>query len=204
MLSMCIRTICFHVFILKHTFHIAMQDQSNKWLFVRGRLFPPSLPRGAKFSNVLLCIVGLFAFTFVISIALLAQTVKSLSTVWEPRVDPWIRKISWRRKRQPTPVFLPGKPHGQKSLAGCSPWGCKDWTEWLHFVIWVWSSGALVLCKHLLLRLPTRALFLPLVRHKITVYYTIGDRFDETRYVTAPLLIRRKVCLYILTRRGYM
>ena len=31
----------------------------------------------------------------------------------------------WRRKWQPTPVFLPGKPHGQRSLAGYIPWGCK-------------------------------------------------------------------------------
>ena len=30
---------------------------------------------------------------------------------------------NWRRKWQPTPVFLPGKVHGQRSLAGCSPWG---------------------------------------------------------------------------------
>ena len=29
----------------------------------------------------------------------------------------------WRRKWQPTPVFLPGKVHGQRSLVGCSPWG---------------------------------------------------------------------------------
>ena len=121
--------------VLKHTFHTAMQDQSNKWLFVRGRLFPPSLPSGAKFSNVLLCIVGLFAFTFGISIALVAQTVKSLSTVWETQVDPWIRKISWRRKWQPTPVFLPGKPHGWRSLVGYSPWGHKESvsTEQLQF-----------------------------------------------------------------------
>ena len=41
------------------------------------------------------------------------------------RFDPWIRNIPWRRKWQPTPVFLPGKPHGQRSLVGCSPWGCK-------------------------------------------------------------------------------
>ena len=32
----------------------------------------------------------------------------------------------WRKKWQPTPVFLPGKFHGQRSLAGCSPWGCKE------------------------------------------------------------------------------
>ena len=39
--------------------------------------------------------------------------------------NPWVRKIPWRRKWQPTPVFLPGKSHGQRSLAGYSPWGCK-------------------------------------------------------------------------------
>ena len=35
--------------------------------------------------------------------------------------DPWVRKIPWRRKWQPTP-----ESHGQKSLAGYSPWGCKE------------------------------------------------------------------------------
>ena len=39
--------------------------------------------------------------------------------------DPWVRKIPWRRKWQLTPVFLPGKSHGQRSLAGYSPRGCK-------------------------------------------------------------------------------
>ena len=40
--------------------------------------------------------------------------------------DPWIRKIPWRMKWQPTSVFLPGKLHGQKSLVGYSPWDCKE------------------------------------------------------------------------------
>ena len=40
--------------------------------------------------------------------------------------DPWVGKIPWRRKLQPTPVFLPGKLHGQKSLVGYSLWGCKE------------------------------------------------------------------------------
>ena len=31
--------------------------------------------------------------------------------------------MHWRRKWQPTPVFLPGESHGQRSLVGCSPWG---------------------------------------------------------------------------------
>ena len=42
------------------------------------------------------------------------------------RFDPWVRKIPWRRARQPTPAFLPGESHGQRSLVGYSPWGCKE------------------------------------------------------------------------------
>ena len=40
--------------------------------------------------------------------------------------DSWIGKILWRRKWLPTPVFLPGKSHEQRSLAGYSPRGCKE------------------------------------------------------------------------------
>ena len=36
-------------------------------------------------------------------------------------LDPWVRKIPWRRKWQPTPVFLPGESLGQRSLVGYSP-----------------------------------------------------------------------------------
>ena len=42
------------------------------------------------------------------------------------RFDPWVRKICWRRAWQPTPAFLPRQFHGQRSLAGCSPWGRKE------------------------------------------------------------------------------
>ena len=40
--------------------------------------------------------------------------------------DPWVAKIPWRRKWQPTPVFLPGEFHGQRSLVGYSPCGSKE------------------------------------------------------------------------------
>ena len=39
--------------------------------------------------------------------------------------DPWVGKIPWSRKWQSTPVFLPGKFHGQRNLVRYSPWGCK-------------------------------------------------------------------------------
>ena len=40
--------------------------------------------------------------------------------------SPWVRKIPWRRAWQPTPVVTPGESHGQRSLAGFSPWGRKE------------------------------------------------------------------------------
>ena len=53
-----------------------------------------------------------------------------------PGFDPWVGKIPWKRKWQPTPVLLPEKSHGQRSLVSNSPWGCKesDTTELLHFL----------------------------------------------------------------------
>ena len=52
-----------------------------------------------------------------------------------PGFNPWVRKILWRRKWQPTLVLLPVKSHGQRSMVGYSPWGRKesDTTERLHF-----------------------------------------------------------------------
>ena len=47
-----------------------------------------------------------------------------------PRFNPWVRKIPWRREWQPTPVFLPGESHGQRSLVGDSPWGCRVGHDW--------------------------------------------------------------------------
>ena len=43
-----------------------------------------------------------------------------------PRFNPWVGKILWRRKWQPTPVLLPGKSHGQRSVVGYSPWAHKE------------------------------------------------------------------------------
>ena len=47
--------------------------------------------------------------------------------------DPWVGKIPWRRKWQPTPVFLPGKSPGQRNVVSYSPWACKrvghDWAQ---------------------------------------------------------------------------
>ena len=42
------------------------------------------------------------------------------------RHNPWVGKIRWRRAWEPTPVFLPRECHGQRNLAGYSPWGRKE------------------------------------------------------------------------------
>ena len=59
------------------------------------------------------------------------------------RLDPWVRKIPWKKALQPTPVLLPGKSHGQRSLAGCSPWGHKE------------SDTTEQLCRHTHTHLPS-------------------------------------------------
>ena len=50
---------------------------------------------------------------------------KYLSAMLEIWVQSWVRKIPWKRKWQPTPVFLPRKSHGQRSLEGYSSWSHK-------------------------------------------------------------------------------
>ena len=62
---------------------------------------------------------------------------------WRRRgFNPWSRKIPWERKWQLTPIFLPGKSHGQRSLVGYSPWGCSltqlsNWTTTLKKKRWL-------------------------------------------------------------------
>ena len=61
--------------------------------------------------------------------SLIAQRVKNLPTNAGDTGDmgsiPGLGRSPWSRKWQPTPVFLPGKSHGQRSLVGHSPWHCK-------------------------------------------------------------------------------
>ena len=57
---------------------------------------------------------------------LVAQMVKKPPAIWKTRFSPGVGKILCRREWQPTPGFLPGEFHGQRSLTGYSPWGCKE------------------------------------------------------------------------------
>ena len=72
-----------------------------------------------------------YLFTFAGGTSLVAQMVKCLPAMWDTQVQ----SLGWKRKWQPTPVLLPGKFPGWRSLVGYSPWGSKerDMTERLHF-----------------------------------------------------------------------
>ena len=72
---------------------------------------------------------------------LVAQTVKRLPAIQETRFDPWVGKIPWKRQWQPTPVLLPRKSHGWRSLVGYSPWGREqsDTTERLWLSLYYWK-----------------------------------------------------------------
>ena len=68
-----------------------------------------------------------------------AQTVRIGLWCRRPELDLWIRTVPWRRLWPPTPVSLPGEPHGQRSLEGCSPRGHKESDATEHH--WVFSQG---------------------------------------------------------------
>ena len=79
-------------------------------------------------------------FPYVYGFPLVAQAVKNTPSMQET----WVRSLGWEEPLEKgwlsTPVFLPGESHGQRSLAGYSPWGHKelDVTEQLfHFNIYV-------------------------------------------------------------------
>ena len=55
------------------------------------------------------------------------------------RFGPWVGKIPWRRSWQPSPVFLPGEFHGQRSLVGYSLWGFKE----LDVTLWLTYTGCI-------------------------------------------------------------
>ena len=69
-------------------------------------------------------------------------------------VNPCVGKIPWRRKRLPTPVFLHGESHGQRSPVGYSPWGRKEWDMTEHAVFC--TSSLLVSTKNKYIPFPFR------------------------------------------------
>ena len=68
--------------------------------------------------------------------SLVAQWVESACDAGDPDSIPGLGRFPRRRKWQPTPVFLHGESHGQRSPAGYSPWGHKSWTRLRVPLVW--------------------------------------------------------------------
>ena len=57
----------------------------------------------------------------------MVKNLTAMQEIWvRSGFDPWVGKIPWKRKWQPTPVLFPGKFHGRRSLACYSPWGHRE------------------------------------------------------------------------------
>ena len=124
--------------------------ESEKWKWSRSVVSDPSLPHGLQLTRLLRswdfpvkstgvgchCLLPRVESTVYLGRYSIGMGFPGGTSEKEPacqcrrhkrhRFDPWVRKIPWRRKWKPTPVFLPGESHGPRSGVGCSPWGCKD------------------------------------------------------------------------------
>ena len=66
----------------------------------------------------------------------------------------WVGKIPWRKKWQPTPVFLLGQSHGQRSLEGYSPWGCRFRCDWAQHEFYLGKPAMATHSSTLALKIP--------------------------------------------------
>ena len=117
---------------------MAPQGEDNQKLHI----FPDLVPLCLFLWRVLICIPNFNNMT----ISLVAFRGTFLMGIhcrgWRHGFNPWVRKIPWKRKWQPSPIFLPGKSHRQRSLVGYSPKGCKelDMAEWLSMDVIAFSE----------------------------------------------------------------
>ena len=107
-------------------------DMNQPWIYMRSAswtpLLPPSLGILTKGCHPLIVANSLLLFPPGFPGG---SDGKDLLQCRRPRFNPRAGKISWRTKWQPTPGFLPGKSHGQGSLADFSPRGCRVGYNWV-------------------------------------------------------------------------
>ena len=88
---------------------------------------------GKKYFNLLWKISFIWVFHLLEGLPWWLRWQRNCLQCGRPWFDPWVWKIPWRSESLPTPVFLPGESHGQRSPVGYSSWSHKesDTTEWL-------------------------------------------------------------------------
>ena len=144
-------------------FNNILRDSCILYMLTEFFLLLCSIPSyDSSVSNIFIhsSVDGHLRINFFFFASLVAQRVKNppAMRVWSHWVqlgfDRWVGTIPWRRERLPTPVSWPGEFHGQRSLAGYSPWGCKelDTTEWLSVSFFCYFKPYCILafmCSHL-------------------------------------------------------
>ena len=103
--------------------------------------------------------------------------------------DPWSRKIPWRRKGQPTSVFLPGKCHRWRSLEGYSPQGHNLAAEQQHYLDYQFSSvtqSRLTLCDPMDCSTPGLFVYHELLEFTQTHVHRVGDAVQPSHPLFSP------------------
>ena len=120
-------TACLHMDSFNSWLAFVCVDINDKWACLKWKKAHSVLVFWYNLNYLLLYVY------LMIWASLVAQMVKICLRCGRLGFDLWVRKIPWRREWQPTPVFLPGEFHGQRSLVGYSSWSHKesDMTEWL-------------------------------------------------------------------------
>ena len=102
-------------------------------------------------------------------VSMVAQWLENLPAMQETWFSPWVGQIPWGRKWQPTPVFLPGEFHGQKSLEVYSLWGRKElrhnWVSIYFIFMHIKYLNRLFSCKNIVTSVMCQAIFYIFLKH---------------------------------------
>ena len=116
-----VKLVIFRLYVLQKSFTVSSHRSGNVlligvmvYLLIKYRLF------------LILCFqLLLLRGKIVFSVPSWLSAKESACQCKRPGFDPWVGKVPWRCRWQPTSVFLPGKSHGLRNLEGYSPWGSQ-------------------------------------------------------------------------------